>query len=201
MTMNGADAGTAIGHRVRKYVFLLVLGLSACVSTLEPAAPADLFFQRLSTLCGKSFKGTMIASNDSDASFATANLQAHARECTDREIRIAFDVGEDRSRTWIITRTDNGLRLKHRHLLKDGTEDPVSQYGGDTLAPGTAARQEFPVDEFSKAMFTKEGRSVSNTNVWAFEVDPGETLVYELARPGRLFRVSFDLAKPLKQVD
>jgi hypothetical protein len=186
---------------MKKSVLLVTLGLSACVYAPETSTPADQFFQRVSTLCGKSFAGKMIAGNESDASFATADLQAHARECSDREIRIAFDVGEDRSRTWIITRTGSGLRLKHRHMLKDGTEDPVSQYGGDTAVAGTAARQEFPVDEFSKAMFTKEGRSVSNTNIWAFEVEPGQLLVYELARPGRLFRVSFDLSKPLNQDD
>jgi hypothetical protein len=186
---------------VRKIVILLALVTGACVSTPKSSTPQDLFFQRLSTLCGKSFSGKMIAGNESDASFATADLRAHARECNNREIRIAFDVGEDRSRTWIITRTDGGLRLKHRHMLKDGSEDPVSQYGGDTSTAGTPSRQEFPVDAFSKAMFTKEGRTVSNTNVWAFEIEPGQALVYELARPGRLFRVSFDLAKPLKQAD
>ncbi len=182
---------------MNKLSILLALSLGACVSTGDPRTPADQFFERMSILCGKSFAGKMTAGNESDASFATADLQAHARECSPREIRIAFDVGEDRSRTWIITRTESGLRLKHRHMLKDGTEDPVSQYGGDTASAGTAARQEFPVDEFSKAMFTKEGRTVSNTNVWAFEIEPGQALVYELARPGRLFRVSFDLDKPL----
>lgn len=186
---------------MKKLAMVLVFSLGACVSTGDQRTPADQFFTRLSTLCGKSFAGKLTAGNESDASFNTANLQAHARECSANEIRIAFDVGEDRSRTWIITRTDGGLTLKHRHMLKDGTEDPVSQYGGDTAASGTAARQEFPVDEFSKAMFTKEGRSVSNTNVWAFEVEPGQVLVYELARPGRLFRVSFDLRIPLAGAD
>ncbi len=182
---------------MKKFAILMMLGLGGCVSTADPATAADIFFQRMSTLCGKSFAGKMIAGNESDTSFAAAALRAHARECSAREIRIAFDVGEDRSRTWIITRTDDGLRLKHRHMLKDGSEDPVSQYGGDTVNSGTASRQEFPVDAFSKAIFTKEGRSVSNTNVWAFEVEPGQALVYELARPGRLFRVSFDLDEPL----
>lgn len=180
-----------------KLLVLVAFGLGGCVSTSQSADPRDGFFQRMSTLCGKSFSGKMIAGNESDASFAAADLQAHVRECSSKEIRIAFDVGGDRSRTWIITRTDNGLRLKHRHMLKDGTEDPVSQYGGDTSSAGMPARQEFPVDAFSKAMFTKEGRSVSNNNVWAFEVEPGQSLVYELARPGRLFRVSFDLGKPI----
>lgn len=182
---------------MNRFLIAVTLCLAGCVSTANPVSSADTFFERLSTLCGKSFGGKLVAGNESDASFAKATLQAHARECSAREIRIALDVGEDRSRTWIITRTDTGLRLKHRHMLKDGTEDPISQYGGDTLTAGTASRQEFPVDEFSKAMFTKDGRSVSNTNVWAFEVEPGQALVYELARPGRLFRVSFDLSKPL----
>lgn len=186
---------------MKNILLLATLSLAGCVSTPNPAAPSDAFFQRLSALCGKSFGGKLVAGNDSDASFANADLQAHARECSAREIRIAFDVGEDRSRTWIITRTDGGLRLKHRHMLKDGTEDPVSQYGGDTVNAGTALRQEFPVDAFSKSMFTKEGREVSNTNVWAFEVEPGKALVYELARPGRLFRVSFDVSKPLETAD
>ena len=179
---------------MKRLLVVLTLCLAGCV-TPEPVSPADAFYQRMSTLCGKSFSGKLVAGNDSDADFAKADLRAHARECSDKEIRIAFDVGDDRSRTWIITRTGTGLRLKHRHMLKNGTEDPISQYGGDTVNAGTASRQEFPVDGYSRAMFTKDGREVSNTNVWAFEIAPGRTLMYELARPGRLFRVSFDLAK------
>ncbi|MES2781371.1 MAG: hypothetical protein V4657_01110 [Pseudomonadota bacterium] len=182
---------------MKRLGILVALLASGCATTQTPATPADQFFARMSALCYKSFNGKLAAGDDSDASFAAAKMQAHVRTCTDREIQISFDVGEDRSRTWIITRTDSGLRLKHRHMLKDGTEDPVSQYGGDTAQPGTAARQEFPVDVYSKAMFTKEGRTVSNTNVWAFEIEPGQALTYELARPNRLFRVAFDVANPL----
>lgn len=182
---------------MKRLGILVALLASGCATTQTPATPADQFFARMSALCYKSFNGKLAAGDDSDASFAAAKMQAHVRTCTDREIQISFDVGEDRSRTWIITRTDSGLRLKHRHMLKDGTEDPVSQYGGDTAQPGTATRQEFPVDAYSKAMFTKEGRTVSNTNVWAFEIEPGQTLTYELARPNRLFRVAFDVANPL----
>jgi hypothetical protein len=185
---------------MKKFGLLVALSASAYATPQPPAQPEDQFFAQLSTLCGKSFNGKLAAGDDSDASFATAEMQAHVRTCTAREIQIAFDVGEDRSRTWIITRTNDGLRLKHRHMLKDGSEDPVSQYGGDTAQAGTAMRQEFPVDAYSKAMFTKEGRTVSNTNVWAFEIAPGQTLTYELARPNRLFRVAFDLANPVAGV-
>ena len=172
--------------------------LAGCSTTPSvPLSPAASFFNNLTALCGKSFAGKLVAGDDSDADFAKADMRAHARECSDAEIRIAFDVGEDRSRTWIISKVGEGLRLKHRHMLKDGTEDPTSQYGGDTQNIGTSIRQEFPVDDFSKQMFVKEGRTVSTTNVWAFEVQPDASLTYELSRPNRLFRVQFDLTKPL----
>lgn len=176
----------------------LALSLAACATTPPVAAdPADAFFARMKTLCGKTFAGRLANDDPADADFAGKALVARGVGCDDDEVRVAFDVGEDRSRTWIITRTPAGLRLKHRHLLKDGSVDPVSNYGGDTAAPGTPARQEFPADAESKAMFMREGRAVSLTNVWAFEVEPGVALTYELARPGRLFRVTFDLSKPL----
>ena len=182
---------------MKQIVVLLALLVGGCATSHTNMPPADQFFQKLSALCGKSFDGKLAAGDDSDASFATAKIRAHVRTCTAREVQIAFDVGDDRSRTWIITRTDDGLRLKHRHMLKNGTEDPVSQYGGDNIMPGTASRQEFPADAHSKMMFMKEGRAVSNSNVWAFEVEPQRTLTYELKRPGRLFRVSFDVANPV----
>ena len=62
---------------------------------------------------------------------------------------------------------------------------------------GSAVRQTFPVDAESRTMFDREGRSVSNTNVWAMEIEPGRVFVYELSRPQRLFRVEFDLTRPV----
>ncbi len=177
-------------------ILLLITGCSAVPSV--PPAPTVSFFSRLSALCGKSYSGKLVAGDASDAAFKNADMRAHVRECSNQEIRIAFDVGDDRSRTWIISKVGQGLRLKHRHMLKDGTEDPVSQYGGDTTQPGSVTRQEFPADAFSKEMFTREGRTISLSNVWAFEVQPNKTLTYELARPGRLFRVEFDLSGPIK---
>ena len=182
---------------MKKIGLIFALLLTGCTTTEPASLPADGFFRELSALCGKSFEGKLAAGDESDASFNSAKMRAHVRECSSREVRIAFDVGEDKSRTWIISKTDTGLRLKHRHMLKDGTEDPVSQYGGDTVTSGSVMRQEFPADAFSKDMFTKEGRTVSNANIWAFEVTPRQVLTYELARPGRLFRVSFDLTKPV----
>lgn len=176
--------------------------LSLAILALLVAAPAkadtaqDAFFARFTALCGKTFQGKVVTTDPADASFAGKPLVMQVATCSKDEIRVPFHVGEDRSRTWVITRTPNALRLKHDHRHADGTEDAVSQYGGDTTTPGTASRQEFPVDAASKAMFVREDRSVSLTNVWAIEIEPGQTFAYELRRPGRRFRVEFDLKAP-----
>lgn len=163
----------------------------------EPAINAqDAFFERITALCGQSFAGTITAeepvSTGADP-FSDKSLVMHVRDCSDQEIRIPFHVGDDHSRTWVLTRTDSGLRLKHDHRHEDGSDDAVTMYGGDTASEGSANRQEFPVDAESQAMFTDNDMTVSNTNTWAMEIEPGESFVYELARPQRLFRVTFDL--------
>ena len=165
------------------------------------AAPQDAFFAGLSALCGQAFAGRVLVDQPAPAGedpFAGQPLVMHVRECTDATLRIPFHVGEDRSRTWVLTRTESGLRLKHDHRHEDGSADAVTLYGGDTASAGTAMRQEFPVDRESIATFRREGLAASVTNVWALEHTPGRQLVYELARPGgRLFRVAFDLATPV----
>ncbi|QJE73333.1 hypothetical protein HHL28_09710 [Aerophototrophica crusticola] len=173
---------------------LLTLGL------VSPAlaSPADEFVARLSGLCGKAFEGKVVASSTPNDPFTGQRLVMHVRECSADEVRIPFHVGENRSRTWVITRTPTGLRLKHDHRHEDGSEDKVTQYGGDTVAPGSVGRQEFPADAFSKEMFRRENLPPgAQENVWAVEVEPGKAFTYELSRPGRLFRAEFDLTKPV----
>jgi hypothetical protein len=166
-------------------------------------AAADTFLVALSDLCGKAYAGHIVANEPAAASgsppdpFEGKALVMHVRECTPAEIRVPFHVGDDHSRTWVISRTDGGLRLKHDHRHEDGSPDVLTMYGGETAGPGTAVRQEFPVDAESKALFERQGLKASMTNVWAIEFEPGRRYVYELARPGRLFRVEFDLTKPV----
>lgn len=176
---------------------LVLLGLSGC-ATLPAEDPQNVFFSRLSTLCGKAYEGRIASPPvEADASFAGKRLVMHVRECSENEIRIPFHLDDNRSRTWVITRTSMGLRLKHDHRHEDGTEDKLTQYGGDAAGEGNAERQEFPADQFSKDLFLKEGNPQSVTNVWAMEVIPQQMFAYELRRPGRFFRVDFDLSKPV----
>lgn len=179
----------------RGAVALLAL---ACLSGPAAAAPADDFLGHLRALCGQAYAGEIVAGGKEGDGFTGKPLVMHVRECDSTQVKVPFHVGEDRSRTWVLTRTETGLRLKHDHRHADGSEDAVTQYGGDTADPGSAERQQFPADAFSKALFVKEKLpEAAQQNVWAMEIRPGEQFVYELSRPGRLFRVVFDLSRPV----
>ena len=181
----------------RHALFLAALLTLPASGAAAAESPAGVFFDRLAQLCGQRFEGVVTAGNETDQAFREARLTMQVGPCAADEIRIPFHVGEDRARTWIVTRLgEDRLRLKHDHRHADGVEDELSRYGGDNLEPGTATRQTFPADAYSIDLFTRTGRAVSNTNVWALEADE-DAFVYELARPGRLFRVSFDLNRPI----
>ena len=194
------------------------LPLAACASTPDlPALPASqqAFWDALQSHCGTAYQGSLASSDERDADWQGRAMIAHWAECSETRVAIAFHVetemeyavGEpvwDRSRTWLVTRTAEGLRLKHDHRHEDGEEDAVTQYGGDTLSAGTARVQDFPVDAFSIALFEREGLNASLTNVWRVEVDPagssGARFAYQLTRrndPTRLFRVEFDASEPV----
>jgi hypothetical protein len=179
-----------------KLIALVAAALIAGCATTSPAGPQQAFMGELMALCGKTLEGRITSPPvAADADFAGKRLVMHVRDCSPTEFRIPFHVGDDHSRTWVITRSSTGLQLKHDHRHEDGSEDVLSQYGGATVAPGTARRQEFPADEFSKELFVRENIPQSTTNVWAVEADAPHFFAYELRRPGRFFRIEFAPAR------
>ncbi len=177
---------------------IALAALSACAVVPETVGPQQQFFDRLLALCGNAYEGRVTSPpTEADRDFAASRLVMHVRTCSANEVRIPFHVGDNRSRTWVISRTTAGLRLKHDHRHEDGSEDVLTQYGGDTVTTGTARRQEFPADQFSKDLFVRQNIPQSVPNVWAVEVAPGQMFAYELRRPGRFFRVEFDLTRPV----
>lgn len=189
-----------------RFTLLSVLLSGGCSSLDAPRSAQDIFFERLSSYCGQAFAGQLVSTEAPDADMAAMPMVMHIRNCSESEIRVPFHVGNkdggwDRSRSWVITRTPSGLRLKHDHRHQDGSPDIVTMYGGDTAAGGSVARQEFVVDADSIAMFNREGLPKSVTNIWAVEVGNAGTFAYELRRIGenqRFFRVEFDLTKAIE---
>ena len=157
---------------------------------------ADLL-DRLSSLCGRAFEGAVVSGDPRDDSMAGQRLVMHVRDCGAQAVRIPFHVGEDRSRTWVITRLEDGrLRLKHDHRHEDGSEDVLTWYGGETRAPVTGPSADFPADAESRALFEREGIEASMQNVWTIALQDGD-FVYALNRPGRTFEARFDLSEPV----
>lgn len=182
---------------VRLHFLGVALVLAACSARdtqMQESTPEDRFWSRLSTLCGKAYGGRVVDVSPPDTSFAGKTIIIDVRGCDEREILIPFHVGENRSRTWVITRTDSGLRLKHDHRHADGSEDSVTQYGGDTRDGGSAERQEFYADSLTAALIP-----AAATNVWTIEKLGDSVFAYALRREGteRRFRVEFDLRKPV----
>lgn len=187
---------------------ICALLLTGCATT-APRTPADAFFARLTSLCGKAFAGRVVSTEAADADMRGKPLVMHVRTCNADEIRIPFHVGADRSRTWVVRpmriiltgarsgqQTGSWLQLKHDHRHADGSADILTNYGGEAFG-GTATRQSFPADDFSKALFLSKGNPASVTNVWAMEVQPGRIFAYELRRPNRYLRAEFDLTRPV----
>jgi len=205
------------------------LPLMACGAP-EPSPqsdPQEEFWTALSSHCGNAYAGEIVSEDERDADWQGREMVAHWSLCDEGLIAIAFHMedpdrsdGWDRSRTWVVSRmgtitnttTANGtesthrtfLRLKHDHRHDDGSEDAVTQYGGDTADTGSVSAQDFPVDQESIDMFTREGLDASLTNVWRLEVTPAGSddahFIYQLTRrndPTRLFRVRFDASTPI----
>ncbi len=186
---------------------VLALALTGCAT--PTATPQESFWQALSSHCGKAFAGRLVSNDAPDADMRGQAMTMHVRECSANRIAVPFHVQRadgtwDRSRTWLITRTAGGLRLKHDHRHEDGKADSTTLYGGETATPDSAAAQLFPVDAESIALFKSEGRTASITNVWRIEVDragaPAARFAYQLTRQppnARNFRVEFDLTRPI----
>jgi len=170
---------------------LLMLSLAPALALAAEGGdkPGEAFWQALQKLCGKSFQGQLLNPQARDADMAGKQLLMQVRSCSENEIRVPFHVGEDHSRTWVFTRSSEGLRLKHDHRHADGSEDAITQYGGDSRGPVSGSSVEFFADAHTAALIPGAA-----SNVWTVTVDD-KSYVYALRREGsdRRFQVVFDL--------
>jgi hypothetical protein len=171
---------------LRKRLLVFALAAMASGTALASPAPADaspalLFFQNIRKLCGQRFNGaTEFPLDDPGHPLAGKTLTISVEQCSDSEIRIPLQAGEDKSRTWILTLRDGRLLLKHDHRHADGTPDKVTMYGG-WAAEGDANRQRFPADSDTAKLIPEAA-----TNIWALEIDVAkQQLVYALERHGQ----------------
>ncbi len=178
-----------------KHVFLFfLLAFSIQVSAQEIPGSVQ-FWNTLKNHCGKAYEGEIISGGAAGDAFTGKKLVMHVRACDENVIRIPFFVGDDKSRTWVLTLgEDNLILLKHDHRLEDGSEDEVTQYGGRSPNTGLADIQVFPADQETANLI-----SYASNNMWWITVD-ANSFTYNLRRIGsdRLFSVKFDLTKEVE---
>jgi len=159
--------------------------------------PRDAFWDNLARHCGSAYPGRLVTAPPGDTMLSgTEDLVVHFRQCSADTLRLPFHIEReatadwDRSRTWIYTRTADGLELRHDHRQPDGSDDDVTGYGATTLEPGSANRQEFILTERT----APDGSPLG----WRVEIEPGDRYTYGTTRGGEwTWRVDFDLSDPL----
>jgi hypothetical protein len=153
---------------------------------------AVIFWEQLQKHCGMAYAGT-INEEANSGDFKDKQLIMHFRSCEKGKIRIPFMIGDNRSRTWVLTLENDRILLKHDHRHQDGTEEEVSWYGGRTTNQGSASMQVFPADEE-----TQKRIPAAFGNIWWITID-AQFFTYNLRRIGtdRLVSVKFDLTNPI----
>lgn len=166
--------------------------MSSCSKPTPPPTPsqAHLFFDQLKELCGNTYFGEVVTPLSEDDTFYGKSLTMTVKSCSETEIRIPFWVGQDSSRTWIFTLTNEKILFKHDHRKKDGTPDEITNYGGLSDSTGNIYSQRFPADEE-----TAELIPAAKTNAWTVTIDKEKNeLLYLLERNNKeRFRARFFL--------
>ncbi len=174
-------------------IFIL---LATLFETMGNPCSSQDFLQNLSAFCGHHYAGQVVFPDEEKNPFKGQPLKIHIASCSPAVVHIPFQVGDDRSRTWVITLDEKGLLLKHDHRHEDGTPDKITEYGGYAKTGGTAFIQNFPADEYTANLIP-----AAATNEWTLKLsDDKKTLSYMLSRNGELrFHATFDLTKKIEQ--
>lgn len=177
-----------------KNFFLVIVFLTTnSLFAFSQSTAKNDFWNKISAHCGKSFEGK-ITSPGKNEGFDGKKLVMHVKGCEENVLKIPFMVGDDRSRTWVLTNEADGILLKHDHRLESGVPDSVTQYGGKSTNTGTAKMQFFPADQETCDLL-----GYACFNVWWITIDE-KSFTYNLKRIGsdRLFTVTFDLTKTVE---
>ncbi|MEX0721640.1 MAG: hypothetical protein WD059_13290 [Balneolaceae bacterium] len=176
---------------MKKLLLLSILSGLGTVSAQDSISNTQIYWESLEALCGNAYSGEVLEA-PADDSFREQELVMHVRSCEENQIRIPFFVGDDRSRTWVLTLEDDRILLKHDHRHEDGSEDEVTQYGGYSTNTGLATLQTFPADQE-----TAELIPAAASNIWWIEVVKDEYFTYNLRRIGtdRYFSIRFNFSE------
>jgi hypothetical protein len=188
------DTGNALLTCSLCMALLVGSGCSTAIATRHVStAPQRAFFDSLAARCGSEYPGRAIIAPGTDDTFRPAFLGMRIDSCTADEIRIAFIVDDDESRTWVLKMDGGDLVFTHEHVLEGDTLSSNSGWGGRAPAgSGTASFQHFPDHRWDPAQ-----TPVANRSHWRMRLDPDHgQFVYYLDRGVRpAYRLVFHLGQ------
>jgi hypothetical protein len=163
------------------------------VSSFLFAQTDKAFFNELKSLEGKTFYGKAIYMPDTTKAndFWGKELKFTVNKSKKSVLRLPFHVGENKSRTWVLTKSKNGIQLKHDHRHDDGSPDSITNYGGDSDAKiSSALAQYFPADAFTAKLIP-----AASTNRWIMEFSPDKKKFYYILQRDNVmrFKAEFNL--------
>lgn len=153
------------------------------------------FWNAIQEHCGNAYAGKV---GDATAFYAATvdaeEIRIHVRNCTEDLTHISLHIDDNHSRNLLLTRETNTLRLKHDHRYPDGTEEEITQYGGDAPKPGLITRQIFEADDHTAEILPDRF-----DNFWFLDLMDEETLAYGVHWPkhGHSIRLEFDITQPI----
>ncbi len=190
------------------FVFLLVTaGCNAGNNEVQNSANASsesnaglsaeqlVFWENIQAHCGNAYEGKVGDATPFYGSIKEADrIRIHVRNCTDTLTHISLHVDDNHSRNLMLTKADGTLRLKHDHRYPDGTEEEITQYGGDAPKPGLETRQIFWADEHTESILPDR-----YDNFWFLDLMDEETLAYGVHWPehGHSIRIELDITTPI----
>ncbi|MFD2555951.1 hypothetical protein [Sphingobacterium tabacisoli] len=177
---------------MRKIILFMLFSISVSWARAQ-TSNSKAFMEAFKPHLGKYYEGTIVAGGKEGDGFTGERLLMEVMSWDEREVKVPFYVGEDKSRTWIFSWSNNRVELKHDHGKSDGTADKVTFYGGTAPNEGTPNMQMFPADAETEQLI-----DYAAYNVWWVTID-ADKFTYNLRRIGsdRLFSVEFDLTKPI----
>ncbi len=176
---------------------ILIVPVVLFLSCGDPPDNGREFLSNLGAYCGYSYQGRTtefgLGAGDEKHPLEDPLMIMILDECSEDEIRIAFHVDQDQSRTWVLEMRGDQLHLSHDHRYPDGTEYEQNRYGGYSDARGSGLKHFFPADDFTVAE-----RPQRDINVWSMEIDPeNDRFFYRLYLEGQLrFEATFYLDDP-----
>ncbi len=189
------------------FLFVLVFLFAACGRAPQPGQTAEEpektelskeeqgFLDKLSSLCGHSFRGQQTYMQEGRESWAHMDFVMHVTICEEGKVYIPFHLDEDQSRTWMFIAEEGRLRFRHDHRHPDGTPEDQTLYGGYADGTGTEFRQQFPADEYTiELLHDTLGRQ------WNVVLSEDMTnFSYQLQYQDEIvFQADFDLTQPLE---